>query len=79
MKLLHCEVSNFGCLSGVSLSFSDGFNLLYAPNGSGKSTLLDCIHLALYGRTERSGNSGEYINYKSDSAYVTFDFEIVTA
>lgn len=49
MKLLHCEVSNFGCLSGVSLSFSDGFNLLYAPNGSGKSTLAVFLKAMLYG------------------------------
>ena len=49
MKLLHCEISNFGCLSGLSLSFNDGFNLLYAPNGSGKSTLAVFIKAMLYG------------------------------
>ncbi|MBO5755067.1 MAG: AAA family ATPase, partial [Clostridia bacterium] len=49
MKLLHCEISNFGCLSGVSLSFQDGFNLIYAPNGSGKSTLAVFLKAMLYG------------------------------
>ncbi len=57
---------------------SGGVFGIFGDTGSGKSTLLDCIHLALYGRTERSGNGGEYINYKSDSAYVLFDFEITT-
>ena len=49
MKLLNCQVSNFGCLSGLSLTFNDGFNLLYAPNGSGKSTLAVFIKAMLYG------------------------------
>ena len=49
MKLLNCSVSNFGCLTDLSLSFIDGFNLLYAPNGSGKSTLAVFIKAMLYG------------------------------
>ncbi len=49
MKILNCQVSNFGCLSGLSLTFTDGFNLLYAPNGSGKSTLAVFIKAMLYG------------------------------
>ena len=49
MKILNCQVSNFGCLSGLSLSFTDGFNLLHAPNGSGKSTLNVFIKAMLYG------------------------------
>ena len=49
MKILNCQVSNFGCLSSLSLSFTDGFNLLYAPNGSGKSTLAVFIKAMLYG------------------------------
>ncbi len=50
---------------------------IFGDTGSGKSTLLDCIHLALYGKIERSDFS-ECINYKLDSAYVIFDFELVT-
>ncbi|MBQ2769569.1 MAG: SMC family ATPase [Clostridia bacterium] len=50
---------------------------IFGDTGSGKSTLLDCIHLALYGKIERS-DFQECINYKLDSAYVIFDFELVT-
>ena len=50
---------------------------IFGDTGSGKSTILDCIHLALYGQIERSSGS-ECINYRMDSAYVLFDFEITT-
>ena len=49
---------------------------IFGDTGSGKSTILDCIHLALYGQIERS-SGGDFIHYGADSAYVTFDFEIV--
>lgn len=48
---------------------------IFGDTGSGKSTILDCIHLALYGRIERSSGS-ECIHYALDSAYVVFEFEI---
>ena len=52
---------------------------IFGDTGSGKSTILDCIHLALYGKIERSeGSMGDCINYNLDSAYVVFDFEITT-
>ena len=52
---------------------------IFGDTGSGKSTILDCIHLALYGKIERSeGSMGDCIHYNLDSAYVVFDFEITT-
>ena len=54
---------------------SGGVFGIFGDTGSGKSTILDCIHLALYGQIERSSGS-ECINYRMDSAYVVFDFEL---
>lgn len=52
---------------------------IFGDTGSGKSTILDCIHLALYGKIERSeGSMNDCIHYNLDSAYVVFDFEITT-
>ena len=52
---------------------------IFGDTGSGKSTILDCIHLALYGVVERASKSmNDCINYKADSAYVIFDFELTT-
>ena len=75
-----CGVNSFSEKTEIDFNalISGGVFGIFGDTGSGKSTLLDCIHLALYGRTERSGNSGDYINYKSEGSYVTFDFEITT-
>ena len=49
MKLLSCQIVNFGCLSDLSFSFDEGLNLLYAPNGQGKSTFTVFLKAMLYG------------------------------
>lgn len=49
MKLLNCQIVNFGYLSNCSFSFDDGLNLLFAKNGAGKSTLAAFLKAMLYG------------------------------
>ena len=72
-----CGINSFSEKAQIDFRalVSGGVFGVFGDTGSGKSTLLDCIHLALYGKMERSGGS-EYIHYHADSAYVIFDFEI---
>ena len=49
MKLLRCQIVNFGCLSDRSFSFDEGLNLFYAQNGKGKSTLAVFLKAMFYG------------------------------
>ncbi len=66
MRILSCQIVNFGCLSGRSYSFKDGLNVLYAENGSGKSTLAVFIKAMFYGlpvTTKRSLNENERKHY----------------
>ncbi|MDE6597021.1 MAG: SMC family ATPase, partial [Clostridia bacterium] len=50
---------------------------IFGDTGSGKSTILDCINFALYGKVERSKEKLDIINYRSDSAEVKFEFDVV--
>lgn len=72
-----CGINSFSEKAQIDFNalISGGVFGVFGDTGSGKSTLLDCIHLALYGKMERSGGN-EYINYNADEAYVVFDFEI---
>jgi len=49
LRIIHCQIVNFGCLSNCSFDFDDGLNLLYAENGRGKSTFAAFIKAMLYG------------------------------
>ena len=49
MKLLRCEIENFGCLCGKETVFSDGLNVINEPNGYGKTTLAAFIESMFYG------------------------------
>ena len=72
-----CGINSFSEKAQIDFNalISGGVFGVFGDTGSGKSTLLDCMHLALYGKIERSSGS-EYINYNADQAYVIFDFEI---
>ncbi len=50
---------------------------IFGDTGSGKSTILDCISFALYGRVERSKEKLDIINYRSDAAEVSFEFNVL--
>ncbi len=65
MKLISCQIVNFGCLSDFSLSFDDGLNILHAQNGRGKSTFAAFLKAMLYGlpSNRRAGLDNERRRY----------------
>ena len=73
-----CGINSFSEKTQIDFRalLSGGLFGIFGDTGSGKSTILDCIHLALYGKIDRS-SGGDFIHYGADSAYVIFDFEIV--
>lgn len=50
MILFRCHIQGFGKIAGLSLTFKDGLNLVFAPNEGGKSTLQHFLIGALYGQ-----------------------------
>lgn len=49
MRLLNCQIENFGKLHALSLDFRDGLNVFLRENGFGKSTLAAFIRVMFYG------------------------------
>ncbi len=58
MIIKDINVNNFGKLSDIRLTPSDGLNVIYAPNESGKTTLMSFVKYILYG-TKQKKQSGD--------------------
>lgn len=57
MKIQSLYIDGFGKFSELSLSFSEGLNIIYGPNEAGKSTLHSFLHAMLYGLRKRPGSA----------------------
>ncbi len=49
MRLLACQIENFGKLSNFSMNFSEGLTVINEENGWGKSTLATFLKVMFYG------------------------------
>ena len=49
MKLINCNVENFGTLQNYKINFNEGLTVLHEQNGFGKSTLAVFITSMCYG------------------------------
>lgn len=64
----------------VSIDFSaltkKGLFGIFGPTGSGKTTILDAMIIALYGQKSIPRSNADFINSKSDKAFICFEFEM---
>lgn len=60
MKLIRCQIENFGCLSHERIDFRPGLNSLCRGNGMGKTTLAAFLRAMLYGLPGCRSNSKTY-------------------
>ncbi len=67
MRLIRCQIENFGKLSNFSYDFSKNENYICEENGWGKSTLVSFIRVMLFGfenEKSRDGFTKERAKYK---------------
>ena len=84
MKPLYLEFKGINSFSEkTEIDFSklceEGLFGIFGKTGSGKSTILDCIMYALFSKTSRKQTLKEYLNDKSNDAYIKFVFEVMTS
>lgn len=63
MRIKRVVINRFGKLSGESISFDDGLNVVYGPNESGKSTLHGFIYAMLFGMERGRGRASKTDDY----------------
>lgn len=65
MKIRSIEIAGFRGISGLSLDFSEGINVLAGINGAGKSAVLDCTAVMLsrlIGRIRSTTGTGRFFS-----------------
>lgn len=82
MKLLRCNIVNYGCLHDFSCEFKDGVNLFNRPNGWGKSTFVSFLCAMFYGldstnrRSIQDNERKHYFPWHGDSFGGSVEFEV---
>ena len=61
-------IKSFGKLSGKSITFADGVNIIEGGNESGKSTICAFIHFIFYGLPPKAQDKLRYISWESSLA-----------
>lgn len=77
MRLLSCEVINFGSYDKLTIDFTNsGLSLIYGPTGAGKSTVPDIASWCLFGLTAKNGSVDEVRSWQSPNDPTTGVLEI---
>lgn len=64
MRIIKCNITNFGCYSNKVFDFNSSLNSFCIDNGEGKTTLATFIKAMLYSLDKTSVKSYERIHYK---------------
>ena len=63
MELTKLNASGFRNLTSCSLTFAPGINVFSGLNGQGKTNLLEAVYICAMGRSWRTKNEREFINF----------------
>lgn len=63
MIIRELQLKNFGKFCGMSVTFSDGINVIYGPNEAGKTTIYQAICAMLFGLEKQRGRGAKCDTY----------------
>ena len=75
MRVNTLAVSGFRNLSSQEIDLSYGVNILCGNNAQGKTNFLEAIYFLAMGRSVRSDNNRELINFGQDTAHIKADIQ----
>lgn len=67
MQVININYLNFRNLANSKLEFDSRYNLFLGKNGQGKTSVLEAIYFAVSGKSFRTKNNKEIINYNKNS------------
>ena len=70
MDLLSLRLQSFRSYKSLQLTPPKGVTVIVGENGTGKTNLLEAIHLCCLGRSHRTSNDSELIQYNEETAAV---------
>ncbi len=83
MNIKSLELINFRNYNELNLSFDRGVNLILGKNAQGKTNLIEALYITSIGKSFRTKNDRELINFNKNNAFIkviaeknSFDIEI---
>lgn len=73
MGLTRLVLTDFRSYPDAELTPNAGLTVVAGPNGTGKTNLLEAIHVAIVGRSHRSGVDAELVRHGAEFARVVLD------
>ncbi len=75
MKILSLKLTNFRNIEDISLTFTDGVQVICGENAQGKTNILEAIYLASTMRSFRTGKENMMLRYGEKQAHLSLTFE----
>lgn len=74
MLLNQINLINFRNFKNLTIDFGPDVNVFYGANGIGKTSFLEAIYYAILGKSFRSSDSDNLINYEANSLQIILHF-----
>ena len=75
MQIKSLDLKNFRNYRELSISFSDGVNIIYGENAQGKTNILESISLCGVGKSHRRSKEKEMIRISAEEAHIKGMFQ----